>query len=135
MDGDGTDGQSSNPTVSSTDDGSSLFPNQLSDDDMNGAIELGTVRIYRAPCPGRKEAAGVIVRNTGMSTFVPLNTGTCKAVLAFYDSTGAKGPTAIVLIDPGSDVDLTAEMSQYAYCALKCAIDCNDGTCEIQFRG
>jgi hypothetical protein len=125
-----------NPTTSTGGDASSLFPSQLSDDDMNGAVPLATTRIYRAPCPGSKDAAGVVIRNTGMTTFVPTNTGTCGVWIAFYDSTGAKSPTAIVGIDAGSQVDLTAEMNQYAYCTMKCDGNCStDGTAEITFRG
>jgi hypothetical protein len=121
------------PDAGTGDDRSSLFPDQLTDDQINGALELGTGRTYRAPCPGeRGKTGGIVVRSTGMSRFAPANSGSCTAYLAFYDSSGAKAPTVTVSIDPGAQVDLTNEMSEYAYCSLKCSLDCN-GDCVISF--
>jgi hypothetical protein len=126
----------STPAVSSSDgnaDPNSMFPDQLSDDVMSGAEQLsGTGRTYRASCPGSKAGTGIVVRATGMSKFAPTNNGSCTAYLGFFDSTGAKKPTLTVRIDPGAQVDLTAELSEYAFCAFKCELDCN-GDCVIDF--
>jgi hypothetical protein len=112
-----------------------MFPNQLTDDEMNGAVELSNSREYRAPCPGA-QVRPIVVRATGMSRFVPSNIGTCAAYLGFFDAAGVRratrGATVVVRIEPGSQMDLTAEIGEYPFCGLKCADDCN-GDCRILF--